>query len=260
MRGLSFREKIYRGTLIQKFVICLFVIFLLPAEGLPVNFSINPIRIFFEGGKKTDMLTVKNESAKKVALQISAVAWTQDEKADNVYLPTEDILFFPKLVEIPPGEEKIIRIGTRVSRGDTEKTYRLFLEEISDNNKMETTSVRMLMKVGVPVFISPLKSAASAVIGKMELSKGSLRVNVKNEGNIHFIMKSMKLEGRDDSGKEIYTAEQAGGYLHHGKTKDFTFGIPEGVCRKIKTLNLHIDTDRLTTGKQIEIAGEMCGP
>jgi fimbrial chaperone protein len=171
MRTTSLGDKISKGAFILKFFICLFVILLFPAEGFSVNFSITPVRIFFEGNKKTDILTIKNESSKNAALQISAVAWTQDEKSDNVYLPTGDILFFPKLVDIKPGEEKIIRIGNKVPRGDTEKTYRLFIEEIPDNTQMETTSVKILMKVGVPIFIFRLKTTASGVIEKMEFHK-----------------------------------------------------------------------------------------
>ncbi len=254
------KDNIFQRKLIQKFFIFLLLIILFPAECFPANFSIQPIRIFFEGGKKTDIITIKNEDQKIIALQINSVAWTQDEKGDNIYLPTEDILFFPKLLEINPGEEKIIRIGNKVSRGNAERTYRLFIEEIPDNSKLETTAVRILMKVGIPIFIAPVKAAASGVIENIELSKSSLRLDVKNEGNTHFIIRSIKVKGRDGAGKEAYAVEKAGGYLHHGKSKEFIFEIPKDVCHTLKTLNVHIDTDRLKMEKQIEIAGEICGP
>jgi len=248
-----------RGKIILKFIIFLLLVILFPFEGFSANFSINPIRIFFEGGKKTDILAVKNESLRSVALQVNAAAWTQDEKGDNVYLPTEDILFFPKLMEINAGEEKIIRIGNNVSRGDEEKTYRLFIEEIPDNRTEETTWVKILMKVGIPIFILPLKTAASGVIEKFELSKSSLRLGVKNDGNVHFIIRSIKVTGKDSEGKQLYALEEAGGYLHHGRSKGFIFEIPEDVCHRVKTLNVYIDTDRLMMEKQIETVGEMCG-
>jgi len=259
MRDMSLKSKLLRWGLIIKFVGCLFVMFLFPADGFPVNFSINPIRIFFDGGKKTDILTIKNESQKNIALQLDAFAWTQ-EGEDNVYAPTEDILFFPKLVEINPSEEKIIRIGTKVSRGGAEKTYRLFIEEMPDNSRMETTAVKIIMKVGVPVFIAPLSDDASGFIDKVELNKGKLRIDVKNDGNIHFVIKSIKVAGKDGPGKEMYNSEKAGGYLHHGKSKEFAFEVPEDACRTIKALYVHIDTDRLEMGKEIEITGEMCRP
>lgn len=254
----AFKNSIYIRGIIIKYIICIFVICLLPADGFPVNFSINPIRIFFDDGKKTDILTIKNESQDRVALQVNAFTWTQDDKEDNVYTPTEDILFFPKLLEINPAEEKIIRIGTRISRDETEKTYRLFIEEIPDNGQTETTAVKIIMRVGVPIFISPLKTTASGVIEKTQMKDGILRMDVRNEGNIHFVIKSMKVEGKDESGKEVFYTEKAGGYLHHGKSKGFVFDLPEDLCRKTKALNVHIDTDRLMMGKKIEIVEEMC--
>lgn len=258
-RAAECKGRIFHSKLILKYVFFLSLIVLFPSEGLPVNFSINPIRIFFEGGKKTDIITVKNESPRSVALQVNAAAWTQDEKGDNVYLPTEDILFFPKLMEINAGEEKIIRIGNNVSRSDEEKTYRLFIEEIPDNSTEETTWVKILMKVGIPIFILPLKTAASGVIEKFELSKSGLSLGVKNDGNVHFIIRSIEVTGKDGAGKEVYAVEEAGGYLHHGRSKRFIFEIPEDVCHRVKTLNVHIDTDRLMMEKQIETVGEMCG-
>jgi len=254
------KDKKFQGEVILKCIVLLVLLIFCPSEGFPINFSINPVRIFFEGGKKTDILTIKNESTDSASLQINAVAWTQDETGENIYSPTEDILFYPKLFEINPGEEKIIRIGKKVSRSDMERTYRLFIEEIPDNTQLETTSVKILMKVGIPVFILPVNAAASGRIESIELREGSLRVDVTNEGNTHFIIKSMKVEGRDGAGKEVYAAERAGGYLHHGKSKGFTFEIPKDECHMVKTLNVHIDTDRLMMEKHIEIAGEMCGP
>jgi fimbrial chaperone protein len=260
IRAAECKGRIFHGKSILKCIVFLSLIVLFPSEGLPVNFSINPVRIFFEGVKKTDILTIKNESTKSVALQMTAFAWTQDEKGENVYAPTEDILFFPKLLEIKPGEEKIIRIGKKISLSDTEKTYRLFIEEIPDNSKAETTSVRILTKVGVPIFIPPLKTSASGAIEKIELNRSGLRLGVKNDGNVHFIIRSIRVAGNDSAGKEVYDMEEAGGYLHHGRSKEFAFEIPQDACRNMKTLNVHIDTDRLTMGKQIEIVEEMCKP
>jgi len=242
------------------FIVFLSFIVLFPLEALTVNLSIKPIRIFFEGTKKTDILTIKNESSVIGALQINAVEWTQDKKGENIYSPTQDILFFPKLLEIMPGEEKIVRIGKKISRSEKEKTYRLFIEEIPDNSKTETTSVKILMRIGVPVFITPLKTAASGVIEKIELNKGILVVGVKNEGNIHFIIQSIKVDGRDSEGKEVYAVKRAGGYLLNGKSKEFVLKLPEDACHKMNTLEVHIDTDRLTMGKQIEIVEDMCKP
>ncbi len=241
------------------FLISGFILFF-PIEGRSINFSVNPIRIFFNGENKTDVLTITNESNENVTLQIKAVTWTHDEEGKGIYSPTEDIIFFPKIVTIKADEQKIIRLGIRMPQGKEEKTYRLFLEEIPSPGTTETTAVKLIMNIGVPIFIAPLKTEAKGSIEKMELSKGSLNIGVKNNGNVHFILQSIKVAGKDSSGEEIYATEIAGGYLHHGKSKGFTIEIPQEKCIHIKHLNVDIKTDRLSIGERLDLGKEMCKP
>ena len=191
---------------------CFFIFFLLlPEKVFPVNFTVNPVRIFFDGRNKTNILTIKNEDEESVTLQLRAYAWKQDEKGENIYSTTKDIIFFPKIVTIKKGEEKIIRLGTNLSRDEHEQTYRLYIEEIPGPGTTESTAVRIIMKVGVPIFISPLKVDAQGSIEKKEMQKGKLYFEVKNNGNVHFIIRAVNVKGNDASGKEVFKTEIGGG-------------------------------------------------
>ena len=64
----------------------------------------------------------------------------------------------------------------------------------------------------------------------------------------------------ESSGEEIYGAEIAGGYLHHGKSKGFTIDIPQEKCINIKYLKVDIKTDRLSIGERLDLGKEMCKP
>ena len=86
-------------------LLCSFIL-LFPLEGMSVNFSVNPIRIFFDGENKTNILAITNESPENVTLQLKAVTWTHDEDGKGIYSPTEDIIFFPKIVTIKANEQK----------------------------------------------------------------------------------------------------------------------------------------------------------
>lgn len=241
------------------FLICSLIL-LCPLKGLSANFSVNPIRVFFDSENKTNILTIKNESSEEITLQIKAVAWTHNEDGKGIYSPTEDIIFFPKIATIKAEEQKIIRLGTKASQEKQEKTYRLFLEEIPAPSTTENTAVKIIMNVGVPIFIAPHKIEALGTIEKIGLSKGSLSLTVKNEGNVHLILQSIKVAGRDASGEEAYGTEIAGGYLHQGKSKNFTIEIPLEKCLDIKTVNVDIKTDRLSMKEKLDIGKEMCKP
>lgn len=252
-------RQIYRRALL---IICCMVLFpFFPGNAYSVNFSINPVRIFLDGDNKTNVLKIKNQSDDDVSLQLASYAWTHDNVGKNIYTPTRDIIFFPKILTIHKHEEKIIRIGTTIPQGRQEKTYRLFINEIPTPGPVKSTVVQMVLKVGVPVFITPTVTEEQGSIASMELRGGNLYLRIKNGGNVHFIINSIAVQGNDASGKEIYKTEFGGWYLHGGKTKDYTVEIPEEHCHTIKTLRVDVSTDNdFSFREELNVIKEMCTP
>ncbi len=250
--------KDYCRAILTASCIVLFLIF--PTNGYSVNFSVNPIKVYFNSSNKTSVLKVKNNSDEKVTLNLAAKEWSHDHEGNNIYNPTKDLIFFPKILTINKDEEKIIRIGTKLPPGSLEKTYRIFLQEVATPGQQDTTSVRMLMRVGVPVFISPLSTVSEGSIEKIEINKENLGVTVKNEGTTHFLMRSIKAKGSDEFGKEVFNTEKGGWYLHAGNSKNVSMKIPVESCFKTKNLQVTVDTDKLSMDKNIEINKAMCTP
>jgi fimbrial chaperone protein len=239
------------------FAFCMLVT-LLHSQCLAANFAISPVRVFFDDQNKTNKITLKNESDDAITLQLQSFAWSQNVDGESIYTPTRDIIFFPKLLTIHPGESKIVRIGTKVVRGDAEQTYRMFIEEIPGPNRADTNSVQIVMKVGVPVFVAPVKPAAKAEIEQVEFRDGKLNMTVKNTGNAHFIIRGVKVNGTDPEGQKIYSAEQSGRYLHAGNARGFSFDLSEDSCHNIRNLTIDVDTDKISTEKQIDPGTILC--
>jgi fimbrial chaperone protein len=114
------------------FTTCSIFFAFLPQETLSADFTIAPVRIFFDPRTTTSILTITNKSDEALTLQLKAFTWQQDEEGKDVYSPTEDIIFFPKIFKIGKDEEKLVRLGTKIPHGNYEKTYRLFLEEVPE--------------------------------------------------------------------------------------------------------------------------------
>jgi fimbrial chaperone protein len=238
---------------------CFFIFFLLfPANIFSANFSVKPIRIFLDSKNKTSILTVANNSEESITMQLRAYTWTQDEKGKDLYDLTKDIILFPRILIIKKQEEKIIRLGTRIPPGEYEKTYRLYIEEIPVQKETGTIAVRMILKMGVPIFIKPLKTEPKGSIEKIKLEKGKLAFSLKNSGNVHFIVRSITLRGINASGKEVFKTERGSGYLHSKRVKGFTFDIPVENCLQIKNLKIAVDTDRTSMTGGLDVLEEMC--
>lgn len=242
-------------------LLILFFIFslFLAQKSFSADFSIAPVRIFFDGGIRTSILTVTNESEEELQLQLNTFEWQQDDLGKDIYTPTKDIIFFPKIFKIPKGEEKLVRIGTQVPPGDLEKTYRIYLEELPGHRETNTTAVRILMRIGVPIFIEPIKQNPKGSITKTLLQKGKLAVHINNEGNSHFIIKKIDVRGISSSGEEVFKTETGGGYLHADRSKKIVIEVPPENCLNTKSLEVTVKTDKLSMVDKIVISKEMCG-
>jgi fimbrial chaperone protein len=240
------------------FMACSIFFALQPQKSVAADFTIAPVRIFFDTGTTTSILTVTNKSDEALALQLKSFTWQQDEEGKDVYLPTEDIIFFPKIFKIEKDEEKLVRIGTKIPHGSHEKTYRLFLEEVPEPLQAKGAAVRILMRAGVPIFIVPLQEEVKGSIAGAVVQKGALSLTVKNEGNSHFIIRKITAKGIKDGGNEVFNTETGGGYLHAGNAKSFMIELPADGCLQAKTLKITIVTDKLSMNEKIEISQEMC--
>ncbi len=231
-------------------------LFVFSTDVFAVNFTVNPIRLFFDGAKKTNILTLKNTSDEPVSFELKTVAWGHDQ----TYTPTKDIIFFPKMLTINKGEEKIVRIGRRVPAGHREQTYRLFIKEIPEIRPEGGTQLNMVMNVGVPIFVMPSQQVHAGEIEKAELLNGKLTVSIKNPGNVHFVIRSIRVSGSDDALSEIFSSTMAGWYLLAGNARDYMFDIPEESCLNIKNIQINVQTDKSSMEKIFIVTKAMCTP
>ena len=102
-----------------------------PAHSLRASaFHVTPIRIDFDRTTTSAVMTLVNESTEELRFQISVASWQQDKQGQMQLTPTDDIVFFPALLSLKPGEERKVRVGRTVTPSDVEKTYRISFEEL----------------------------------------------------------------------------------------------------------------------------------
>jgi fimbrial chaperone protein len=231
-----------------------------PGRSLAANFTLNPVKIFFDTGQKTSVLTITNNAALPLTLQVTAVGWSQDDEGRDVYSPTRDIIVFPGIFTVEKGQKRIVRIGVRVPPAANERTYRIYMEEVrpSKGEELKGTALTTLMKVGVPVFISAFKASPEAAIEKTGISNGIFSFSVVNRGNVHYIVRNVKVEGFDKKGTRIFGKDFTGWYILSGRAKKFSGEIPHEFCMKMVTLKIEVATDILSLRESLSVLPEMC--
>lgn len=246
---------------IKKIIVCsLLGSFLIPLLVHSGEFRVTPIRLDFDRATKSGVVTIVNEGSDNLNVQMKAFEWIQDAQGKDQYTETNDLIFFPKIMSLEKGEEKILRAGIRIPATTKEKTYRLFIEEIPEPRKAEGVNVAIAIRFGVPIFVKPIKEELKGMIEKIELSKGILNITVKNTGNTHFIIQAINLKGKNAKGEEIFSKELSGWYLLAGASRLYSTPVPEETCKAISKLDVEVRTNRFILNGQLDVDQAMCLP
>lgn len=236
------------------------LLLLLPAAARAGDWRVSPIRLDLGRDAKSGAVTVANDSDDRLQVQMKAFEWTQDAEGKDRYEETGEILFFPRMMIIEGKEEKILRAGIRVPAAAKEKTFRLFIEEIPGPRKAEGANVAVAIRFGVPIFVKPLKEEARGEVGPMTMSAGSLLVSVNNTGNVHFVVQSVLVRGRNRAGEEVFSRELSGWYLLAGVSRGYATTVPPEACGTTAVVEAEVKTDKLPLRGRMAVDRSMCGP
>jgi len=216
------------------------------------DFSVSPMILELERGVRSAEIQVRNLDQQPIRFQVRGADWSQDESGKNVYADSQSLIWFPRALELAPGESRIIRVGVRAAPALQEQAYTVFLEEValsgSQAEKAGGAQIRLLLSVSVPVFVPPVKPTPGGVVESAELRGGSLNVVLANGGNRHFSYREAAIVGLGPDGTEKFTQKVQGRTLLAGSRQQFQVQIPQDVCRQLRELAL-----TLTTSEQSEI-------
>jgi fimbrial chaperone protein len=235
------------------------------------SFNVKPTQIHLSTKVKSGMLGVRNESGVTTRFQLSVFTWSQSAKGEMQLAPTQDIVFFPSMLSLGPGEERQVRIGTTVPAGSTERTYRIFVEELPAAVKAKDaatgkTQVQVLTRMGVPIFIEPAAATAGADstlavrIEPKNVRGEKVTFEVKNTSNVHFTIRHARVLGRGAAKENLFERSVDGWYVLAGGSRVFEVEPPKGICAKTKELSFEVETDKTKLATQLDTRSGICGP
>jgi len=231
---------------------------LLPASVWAGNWRVTPIRLELGRQAKSGVITVISESKERLQLQMKAFEWTQNAEGQDRYEETGDLVFFPKMMIFEKDEERILRAGIKVPATKREKTYRLYLEEVPGPRKAEGVNVAIAIRFGVPIFVAPLKEEPRGEIAKVAMAKGTVEAEVRNPGNVHFVIRSVTVKGKNAKEEEIFSRELSGWYLLAGASRTYATEVPAEICPDLAMVDVTVATDRFPLAGHLDADTAMC--
>jgi fimbrial chaperone protein len=223
--------------------------------------SINPTRIVLTARASSAVLTLQNQSDELLRFQLSAYVWNQNPGGQMDLSPTEDIVFFPPLFSLEPKGERKIRVGAATDWAPTEKTYRLFIDELPPARAPETAiGLKVLTRMGIPIFLPPDRTSGSATLEGLGLAGNVLAFTVRNTGNVHFIPDKIVVRGVDEAGAAVFDQQLDAWYILAGGLRVFQFEVAPPGCARTRSINVEVQVKESLLKERLETPAGACSP
>jgi fimbrial chaperone protein len=225
------------------------------------DFVISPLGVTLSREVKSTQIEVRNDDTRPLRVQMQAMAWSQDADGTDRYADSDALLFFPKTMEIPPGASRVVRLGARTLPASQEDAYRLFIAELpgpGDATGTGSASVRILLRVGVAVFVAPIAPKAGADFGSLALHHGSAEVTLSNTGNVHIAADRLSIVGLGRDGKPLFETPLRSRYFLAGTTKQLHAQVPGAQCRQLAALEAVLVGSGIDLRRRLDVSPADC--
>ncbi len=219
----------------------LLTLLLAPMQAMASNFVVTPTEIDLSTSATSALLTLRNVSKAPLRFEVTLFTWSEDEHGAMSLQPSTDVTFFPKLIELAPGASRNIRLGIIAGTSrDVERSFRIFVEELPDQSARTPNGVAIRTKVGIPVFVRPVKPTRSAVIESVSVAGGKVLTRVRNTGNLHLNVDSIAVKGIGPSTAATFTREGHGWYVLPGGTRTFEVPMSAAECQSTTAVAVEV--------------------
>ena len=224
-------------------------------HGISGSFEVNPIRIDLAPQARSAALTVKNNGTEVVVVQVSVVAWSQ-ENGKDLLSPTNEVLVSPPIATIMADKEQIIRVGLRrAPDNERELSYRLFLQEVPAPPRPGFQGLQVALRVGLPVFVQPRSGPAKATLMWDAQLRDANTVSLKlmNKGTGHIQISDVEMFLPSES--EPIASHSSLVYVLPGQSREWELRLKHARVAKTDRLRLKVSTDAGTVDSDIGLSG-----
>lgn len=141
---------------------------------------VHPLRLGMSDSERVVEMQVRNIRSTDSVLQVRVMQWEQDARGKMVLSPAPELVVSPPAFVLSPDARQLVRIGRRsVAPLPHEHAYRVIIEEVP-GDRDRSAGLQMLMRVRLPLFITPEKAAPA-----LQFSARADCLWVANQGGRH---------------------------------------------------------------------------
>ena len=190
-------------------ILCVLAFVLLAPIAHAASLSVSPIRLDVPAPGSSASLTLRNEAALPINIQIRIFKWIL-KNGEDFYEQTDDVVATPPVATIPPGGSALVRI-VRTGNGPVvgEEPYRLIVDEIPDANRVRNVGVNVSLRYAIPVFFLNGESSQAKVAWSIRTEGGKRMLIATNTGDKSSRIANLRLD------KTVLYAGLAGYVLGH---------------------------------------------
>jgi fimbrial chaperone protein len=213
--------------------------------------GISPVRLHLSDDKQSELIQLTNNGTELARFQISAHAWHQSDGGEMILKPTSDLVFFPSIFDIAVGKSRRVRVASALSRGPSERAYRLIIEELPQQAGARGV-IRVLTQLNVPVFVQTKAAEAKPALAT-SLTLGQLSVVLENRGSAYFKATTVRVIGRSKDGRVLLEQSLPAWYVLVGGRRIYTLTIPPESCGELDTVVAVVQTEASSVRSSLDV-------
>jgi P pilus assembly chaperone PapD len=227
------------------------------------DFSVHPLLVTLSASSRSGQVEIKNYAEQRLRVQLRGASWSQETSGKNLYGEAPDLIFFPRALDLGPGEARIVRVGVKAAPARREESYVLFVEQVPagvDPASNAAAQIQLVLNIAIPVFVQPsVPQAGSTEMESPILREGKLQFVLRNDANRYFRAQDIELLGTGKDGAQVMTQRLPARYVLAGNRQLFETVLPPETCARLSALEITVTTpEKVELRRRLDVAGTDC--
>jgi fimbrial chaperone protein len=229
-----------------------------PARAAEVQ--VNPVLVELSTAAPSAIVALRNVGKEVARFEVQVRAWSQSEAGEMELVATDDVVAYPPVVALAPGEQRNLRVGGATPPGPLEKSYRLFIKELpAPPTPGAGSGVRVLSRIGLPVFVAPRETVERVALQDLAVHDRKVTFTLRNTGTVRVRPSSVVVTASAAGAGPALERELAAWYVLAGGARRYELELPSDGCARVRELGVAVALDRGPLRARVATPAGACG-